>query len=170
MGLLDRMTKEDQEFDDQPPGDHRIQTSPSTLAAADEYPLVLRRTTAMMKHLLKDVDNGTKKGKRTAYMLGKLMDEAQEELVDAPPEMIEFYLKRTSAMMFWAATGERIVNIPLPSDFKPAPELDARDVPTMTPVERAAWRALEVSDGNPDPELVDGEQRRAIMNGGQTPQ
>lgn len=128
-------------------------------------PFVIRRTKYMMSFLLKDVNDGTKKGKRTAFLLNKLVNEAYEELVDAPPEMIEFYIRRTAALMYWAATGERIVNIPLPQNFTPDRVLETRDDPTMSIDEKRMWAAIEAK---PDPEEIDGQQRKvireAIMN------
>lgn len=169
MGLLDRMksTEADLESDDLILGDHPTQTSLSILDRDDELtpesevPFVVRRTKYMMQFLLKDINDGSKKGKRTAFLLNKLVDEAYEELVDVPPEMVEYYVRQTAAIMYWAATGERILNLPLPARFSPAAELEVRDTPTMSEVEQRAWAAIESA---PDPEEIDRMQRGAIMN------
>src|SRR5579863_3464615 len=161
MGLLDRMkSTDDLEFDDPILGDPRTQGSLSTLVA--DKPLVLRRMELMVEHMTKSIDDGTKKGKRTAYLVKKLIQEASEEIADAPPEMISFYIERSAALMYWAATGERILNMPLPKDFDPPAELCTSDPQTMTELEYKAWMTIE---SKPDPELVDAEQRRAIMSG-----
>lgn len=123
----------------------------------------------MVQHMTSTIDDGSKKGKRTAFLIKKLIAEAAEEMDDVPPEMISFYMNRAAAMMYWAATGERIVNMPLPPDFNPPAHLDIPDAPTLSPAERESWLELE-GISKPDPEEVDAEQRRAIMNGGQETQ
>jgi hypothetical protein len=100
----------------------------------------------MMNHFLADIDDGSQKGKRTAFLLRKLVSEAVEEMGEIPPEMMEFYFKRAAAMMYWAATGERIVNIPLPPSFVPDSELERKDVGTMSEVDTASFMALEAEE------------------------
>lgn len=150
MGLLDRMkATDDLEFDDPILGEHQTLTPLSTLVP--DKPDVLLRMEAMMEYFTKSIDDGTKKGRRTSFLIKKLIQEASEEIADAPPEMISFYIERSAALMYWAATGERIVNIPLPDDFRVPPELEAA-------------RHLEALS-KPDPDEIDTQQRLAIMSG-----
>jgi hypothetical protein len=79
----------------------------------------------MMGYFLGSVNDGSAKGKRTAYLLNKLAQEAVNEMAEVPPEMVEFYFKRAAAVMYWSATGERVLGMPMPDDFVPPAELGA---------------------------------------------
>lgn len=144
MGFLDRLNQTANDLD-QPESLQSLPTTEPGILAQDERPYVVRRVEVMMNHFIGDVDNGTKKGRRTAFLMKKLIAEAAEEASDVPPEMMEFYFKRAAAMMYWAATGMRIENIPLPPSFKPDSELETHDAPTMTPAEIGAWAAVETT-------------------------
>jgi hypothetical protein len=107
---------------------------------------VLQRVKAVIDHLTKGLNDGSKKGKRTAFLIRKLADEALDEMCDVPPEMVEYYFTRSAAMMFWAATGMVVENLPMDPDFKMPPELCQHDEPTLTEAEREAWEAIETDD------------------------
>lgn len=62
-----------------------------------------------------------KSGKSSKYgfLVGKLLDEAVEEMSEAPAAALQFYMGRIDALMHWVVTGEQ--GEYFPSDFK-APE------------------------------------------------
>jgi hypothetical protein len=92
-------------------------------------------------------------------ILGKIAKESQEELLDAPPEMIEFYFKRAAGLMMWAATGERIMNIPWPAEFKTPPELSVAgreiDPLTQSEIETATATQAALAQAEKDREAVE---------------
>lgn len=77
----------------------------------------------MMGYFLQSVNDGSAKGKRTSYLLTRLAKEALEEMKEVPPQMVEFYFRRAAAIMYWSATGERVIGMPMPDDFQPPAEL-----------------------------------------------
>lgn len=106
------------------------QTSPedsTILAQAETLPDVHLRINHVMDYFLSQLDDGTTKSKRTKLLLKAISDEASEEMVDAPPEAIEFYFKRAAGLIYWAATGEKILNIPWPADLVLPGELAAAE-------------------------------------------
>lgn len=54
---------------------------------------------------------------RAAILVQRVFNDAMEDAEEIPPEFMELYLKQGSAIMYWAATGETIVNMPLPEEF-----------------------------------------------------
>jgi hypothetical protein len=77
----------------------------------------------VQNYFLGQMDDGSAKARRFRRMLAMIAQEGMEELRDAPPEAIEFYFKRAAGIIYWSATGEKIINIPWPKDFDPPNEL-----------------------------------------------
>lgn len=120
------------------------------ILARDEVDLgdqadVIKRIELVMNYFLAQMDDGTGKSKKYRRMLAMISQEGMEEMKDAPPEAIEYYFKRAAGLIYWSATGEKIINIPWPDDFKTPPELDSANTPQMESMERLSlqpqrWR------------------------------
>lgn len=63
----------------------------------------------------------TGKASKYGFLVGKLLDEAVEEMAEAPPAALHFYMKRIDALMHWVVTGE--TNEGFPPDFNAPKEL-----------------------------------------------
>lgn len=111
--------------------DSRMQDSTTPVAAELEtIPQVLQRTKALMKYLMEDLKKKSTASKRGMFILQRIIDDAVEEAREYPPEMIEAQMRQAAASLYWAATGQNIVNIPLPEEFwdgvgYTSPELEA---------------------------------------------
>lgn len=58
------------------------------------------------------------KGTKVGVFMRALTEEMLEESAMVPPEFLEFYMKQAAAILYWTATGEAILNMPMPHDFK----------------------------------------------------
>lgn len=87
---------------------------PSTTPAQDD-PDVIRRTKIAMGYFTRAIQEA--KGSRVGTFMRMLTEEMLEESAMVPPEFLEFYMKQAAAILYWTATGENIVNMPMPSDF-----------------------------------------------------
>lgn len=105
-----------------------------------------RRIEYVLDAMLADVKGEDKKSKRFKFLLRKIVAEATDEIDNVPPEMLEYYFKRAAHMMFWAATGTTIENMPMPPGFRPPAEISAPDMPTMSEIDKQAWAAIETED------------------------
>lgn len=77
----------------------------------------------MLDYFIGNIGNDTVKNRRMSVMLKRIAAEAADEMSDVPPEIIELYFTQAAGVMYWAATGERIYNIPLPNGFEVPAEL-----------------------------------------------
>jgi hypothetical protein len=102
---------------------------PSTTPAQDD-PDVIRRTKIAMGYFTQAIVEA--KGSRVGVFMRALTEEMLEESAMVPPEFLEFYMKQAAAILYWTGTGENIVNMPMPHDFKSIIPKELR------PVERAA--------------------------------
>lgn len=121
--LIDRMRnkgRENSEYSIQ------VQDEPE----AEDAP-VIKRIQLMLDYFISNIGQDTAKNKRVAYMLKRIATEAADEMADVPPEIIELYFKQAAGVMFWAATGEQIINIPLPAGFETPKELSAKPTPAI---------------------------------------
>ncbi len=71
---------------------------------------------------MKSTAPGTKQSKY-GFLVGKLLDEAIDEMSEAPPEALHFYMQRIEALMYWGVYGEEGEHFP--SDFVMPKELEA---------------------------------------------
>jgi hypothetical protein len=113
---------------------------------------VHKRVTAMVDHLsglMLKMNEHSPRGSTMAKMLSRITKEAINDLQEAPPEIIAHYFEQVSAMMYWAATGLPIANIPFPEGFSPDLELYASDY-------------QEAVAARPDPEAVDRAIRESV--------
>lgn len=94
------------------------QPQDSTTPILAERAPVLTRLEAAMNFMVKDIMSSDKTSKKAKFMIGKIWEEALSELEEAPPEIIEESFRRTTALMYWVSTGERIVNIDMPDGFE----------------------------------------------------
>lgn len=60
----------------------------------------------------------TTKGNKAASFMRMLTEDMIEESSMVPEDMLEFYMKQAASILYWTATGETIINMPMPSDFK----------------------------------------------------
>lgn len=98
----------------------------STLAVVEESD-VIKRIRLITDHFTKSIAKDPSK-KKVAFLLRRITEEAIEEMVDAPEEILEYYMTEATAILYWAATGMVIENMPLPDDFQPDLELSAKAV------------------------------------------
>ena len=115
--------------------------------------------------MLDDVKGEDKKSKRFKFLLRKIVGEATEEIDNVPPEMLEYYFKRAAHMMYWAATGCTIENMPMPPGFRPPAELSEADAPTMSEIDVAAWAQIESEDYQAALAKGREEEMRALEEG-----
>jgi hypothetical protein len=103
------------------------------------YPDIIVRAKVMMAYYMEALQADNRAAVRNAArVFFRLFNEAMEEMAEAPPEYIAEYLKQGAAVFYWAASGESILNVPVPEDFheflkKNNPELTAQ--PTATEIE-----------------------------------
>jgi hypothetical protein len=77
----------------------------------------MTRMNSAMGFMLKDVMDSPNTSKRTKFMMSKIWEEAMFELRYAPEELVQEQFLRTTAVMYWIATGQPIANIPMPEGF-----------------------------------------------------
>lgn len=123
-----------------------------------ERPFVVRRVEILLDYYLSTIDDGSARGHKISFLLKKLMNEALEEfaLMDTPPEMLEHYLRQSSAMLWWGATGENIANVPLPPSFLTPDQMAEISQLDQRKLTQAELRAALLEMG----ETVDGTELR----------
>jgi hypothetical protein len=87
----------------------------------------------MMGFLMGQI-KGDVKADKMRRLLTMIVEEAMSDLDDAPAEVLEFYFKRAAGMMYWSATGEKVENLPWPSNFNPPAGLSAEPTAIDLPV------------------------------------
>lgn len=81
-------------------------------------PPVIERLRTGSGYFLNSIQrDGNSERKKIAFIMRRLMDEAIEDAAEVPPEIFEFYLSQATAVLHWIATGQTILNMPLPEDF-----------------------------------------------------
>jgi hypothetical protein len=161
MGILDRMQSTESDPWSNEPGSDLLPTQHSTPDQGE--PFVVQRVRAMLDFLLRDAVHANFKQQKMAKMIRRLADEALSELCDVPPELVEHYFTRTAAMMYWAATGETILNIPLDENFKPDPAISAKDRIVLTEEEVARWESVELEDFKAGQRNLEAARERAAI-------
>ena len=132
---------------------------------------VIERFVATTEYFLSVMTSGEdKKMGRTAQLLRMILTEATDELRDAPPEILEEYFRQAAGTMYWAATGERIMNIPLPAGFADYMKIEdptKLEAELKFRAELALEQAREAEPETLDTELP-GMWERADFTGGET--
>lgn len=131
MGMLDRM------MDRGSPLTPQTESSSST-PALDEAP-VIKRMRVTTDYLLKSIARQGGDKTKAMIIMRKIMADSFNDLVEVPPDITEFYLRQSAAVLYWAATGEVVTDTPLPDDF---PAVDYQGNPMIMPAER-----LEIESG-----------------------
>lgn len=98
-------------------GSTELDSESSTLVPEADEPEIVARMNTAMTFLLKDVMDSPNTSRRTKFMMSKIWEEAMFELRGAPEEIVEEQFLRTTAVMYWIATGQPIQNIPMPEGF-----------------------------------------------------
>lgn len=111
----------------------RALDQPSTIPEPVDADIV-RRTKIAMRYFTDTVAEA--KGNKAGMFMKMLTEEMLEESEMVPPEFLEFYMKQAAAILFWTATGERIINMPIPHDFAAVipKELNNGESPKELPV------------------------------------
>lgn len=81
----------------------------TAIALAD--PPVYSRIAAMLE--MYTSGGMSSRSKKAMFLLKRIIDEALEEARDFPPEMVESELLKSSAVLYWVATGS------IPDDARP---------------------------------------------------
>ena len=93
--------------------------SPGQDSQVEQQSDVLQRVNAVLGYFSRQAAGG--KGGSKTEMYGRILQtlaaEAVEEMAEVPDEMLAYYMGEAAAIIYWASTGERIVNLPLPRDF-----------------------------------------------------
>lgn len=93
-------------------------TEESTTLVPAEAPVFLRSRLTMKYFIDSMMQSGVTGSKsKVAFMMKRLVEEALDEAQEVPPEILELYMAQAAAVLHWAATGETILNMPLPADF-----------------------------------------------------
>lgn len=104
----------------------RLDSTQSTILVQADAP-VIQRTKLVLDYFADSVssrNDDDPKSKRVSFLLKKVAQDAIEEASEVPPEIMELYMAQAAAVLYYAATGEVIVNMPLPEDFpEVTPEL-----------------------------------------------
>lgn len=90
-------------------------------------------------YLLKSIARQGGDKTKAMIIMRKIMADSFNDLVEVPPDITEFYLRQSAAVLYWAATGEVVTDTPLPDDF---PAVDYQGNPMIMPAER-----LEIESG-----------------------
>lgn len=121
----------------------------STLEAVELAP-TLRRAKLVFDYFGQTIKEA--KGSKIGFLIQKFTEELLDEAADIPDEVLEFYMRQSTAILYFAATGERIINMPMPQDFINylPPDLIPAGVekaPEIT-AEQRAIAAKEIEDGS----------------------
>lgn len=92
------------------------EVSESSTQGPAELSEPLKRAQLVFRYFSQGISEA--KGNKVGYLISKLTDELLEEAADVPPEILEFYMRQSTAVLYWAATGEQIINLPMPHDFR----------------------------------------------------
>jgi len=76
---------------------------------------IIRRTRIAMTYFTGAIAES--KGNRVGTFMRMLTEEMIEESSIVPPDILEFYMRQAAAVLYWTATGENIINMPMPGDF-----------------------------------------------------
>lgn len=144
MSVLERITQRGSQNPHSP-----IPGQSSTLAAAEPVTPELQRIQFVMDHLLGKLKDGSDKNNKLAILLQRVAAEAIHDLEDVPSEFLEEYFQQTAAMFFWGATGQVILNVPLPPGFVPPAELSDQ-----------AYR--DTISAKPDPAEIDAAHKALV--------
>lgn len=90
--------------------------SQSSIPAQDDPP-VIARMRVTMEYLLRSISASSDTGNKAAILMKKVMLDAFHDLADVPPDIVEFYMRQSASVLYWAATGEVVTDTPLPDDF-----------------------------------------------------
>ena len=90
--------------------------SRSSTPAQDDAPVV-GRLRVTMEYLLRSISASSETGSKAAILMKKVMLDAMHDLADVPPDIVEFYMRQSASVLYWAATGQVVTDTPLPDDF-----------------------------------------------------
>jgi hypothetical protein len=122
MGILDRQRQKDSNLS-LPIQDSELSTLVrDEISLPADVPVVLKRIEATMNYFLKSSGDNAK-SRKYRRIIAMITQDALEEIEIAPPELVEYYFTRAAALIYWSATGQRIINVPWPDDFVIPPEL-----------------------------------------------
>jgi hypothetical protein len=91
----------------------------TTLAPVD--PPIIQRIRTVSAYFTQSLQKNRGQSGKVGFMVNKLISDALDEAGEVPPEILEFYMGQATAVLYWAASGETIVNMPLPDDFDVPP-------------------------------------------------
>jgi hypothetical protein len=93
------------------------ESSSTTLAPVEPDAPVIVRLEAAVGYMLRDILSSEKTSPKTKFFMKKILDEAMEELREAPPEKVTEEFLKTTAMFYWVSTGQVIIDHPMPDGF-----------------------------------------------------
>lgn len=82
----------------------------------DDVPEVLQRARQAVAYMVSKSPSGGKHA-GTQRIVVKLISEAISDLAEAPPVILEFYMKQLAALMYFTSTGEWPDWCEKPEDF-----------------------------------------------------
>lgn len=91
--------------------------------------------------MLRDIINSPSTSAKTKFFMKKIIDEAMEELREAPSDRVAEEFMKTTAMFYWVSTGQTITNMPMPDGFWDAIGM----IPDMPQIVPADVREIETS-------------------------
>lgn len=80
---------------------------------ADDAP-VIRRIKLVVSYIASMANKST----GVPPLVSKIVAEMLGDLSDVPPEIVAFYTKQVSALLYWVASGEAMDELPLPEGFE----------------------------------------------------
>lgn len=90
--------------------------SQSSIPARDDAP-VIKRMRVTAQYLLNSISSSSETGGKAAILMKKIILDSFNDLADVPPDIVEFYMRQSASVLYWAATGEVVTDTPLPDDF-----------------------------------------------------
>jgi hypothetical protein len=83
----------------------------------EELPATIKRLNASIEFMLRGILDSESTSPKVKFMMKKILDEAMEELREAPEEIVADGFLRNAAMFYWVSSGEVIQNMPMPVGF-----------------------------------------------------
>lgn len=121
----------------------------------EQLPATVQRVQTLINYLIQDMKAGNDpKGRQFQKILTMILEDASEELRDANPAALEYYFQRSAGMFYWAATGDKPMDVPWPEDFvipdhlKSIPPRAEVEIPAIeaTPENKAAGEQRTLDD------------------------
>lgn len=71
-----------------------------------------------MNQVIDYMSNAVPTGFKASGIMKRVAREMLSEMDEIPPEILEFYVKQLSTMLYWVATGAALDDMPLPENFE----------------------------------------------------